>query len=76
MLSGYSDGYERIISEWSRIDYLHKKIFKFISTNLYRKYGIAVNDAIPAHLLGKTTVINVLDSASTLSRCVVVAKQY
>lgn len=56
MLSGYSDGYDKINSEWSRINYLHKKIVKFISRNLVRKYDIIVNDTLPAYLLGKITI--------------------
>ncbi|XP_071647514.1 angiotensin-converting enzyme isoform X1 [Temnothorax longispinosus] len=52
MLSGYSDGYDKIHSEWSRINNLHKKIVKFISTNLARKYDITINDTLPAYLLG------------------------
>lgn len=56
MLSGYSDGYDKVNSEWSRINYLHKKIVKFISTNLARKYDIIMNDTLPAYLLGKITI--------------------
>ncbi|XP_077255351.1 angiotensin-converting enzyme isoform X2 [Temnothorax americanus] len=52
MLSGYSDGYDKIHGEWSRIDNLHKKIVKFIGANLARKYDIAINDTLPAYLLG------------------------
>ncbi|XP_014475426.1 PREDICTED: angiotensin-converting enzyme-like [Dinoponera quadriceps] len=52
MLAGYPDAYEKIRSEWSRIDIFHKKILKFIGTNLSKKYGITINDTIPAHLLG------------------------
>lgn len=57
MLSGYSGGYEKINSEWSRINNLHKKIVKFISTNLARKYDIIINDTLPAYLLGKISII-------------------
>ncbi|XP_011340921.1 angiotensin-converting enzyme 2 [Ooceraea biroi] len=52
MLTGYPDGYDRINSEWSRINNLHKKVLKFVSTNLAKKYGITINQTIPAHLLG------------------------
>ncbi|XP_018307844.1 angiotensin-converting enzyme [Mycetomoellerius zeteki] len=51
MLSGYSGGYDKINSEWSRINNLHKKIVKFISTNLARKYNVTINDTLPAYLL-------------------------
>lgn len=53
MLSGYSDGYDKINNEWSRINNLYKKIVKFISMNLAQKYEFAVNDTLPAYLLGK-----------------------
>lgn len=53
MLSGSSDGYDKINSEWSRINNLHKKIVKFIGANLARKYNITMNDTLPAYLLGK-----------------------
>lgn len=56
MLSGYSGGYDKINSEWSRINNLHKKIVKFISTNLVQKYDIAINDTLPAYLLGKIMI--------------------
>lgn len=56
MLSGYSGGYDKINSEWSRINNLHKKIIKFISTNLAQKYVITTNDTLPAYLLGKITI--------------------
>ncbi|XP_012521401.1 angiotensin-converting enzyme 2 [Monomorium pharaonis] len=52
MLSGHPDGYDKINSEWSRINNLHKKIVKFIGTNLARKYNITINDTLPAYLLG------------------------
>lgn len=52
MLSGYSDGYDKINNEWSRINNLYKKIVKFISMNLAQKYEFAINDTLPAHLLG------------------------
>ncbi|EFN81186.1 Angiotensin-converting enzyme [Harpegnathos saltator] len=52
MLAGYPDAYEKIRNEWSRINNLHKKILKFIGTNLSKKYGIIINDTLPAHLLG------------------------
>ncbi|XP_025987532.2 angiotensin-converting enzyme 2 isoform X2 [Solenopsis invicta] len=52
MLSGYSDGYDKMNSEWSRINNLYKKIVKFIGTNLAQKYNITINDTIPAYLLG------------------------
>ncbi|KAL6425876.1 hypothetical protein ACFW04_008893 [Cataglyphis niger] len=52
MLSGYSDGYDKVSNEWSRINNLHKKILKFISTNLAQKHELVVNDTLPAYLLG------------------------
>ncbi|XP_011864339.1 PREDICTED: angiotensin-converting enzyme-like isoform X2 [Vollenhovia emeryi] len=52
MLSGYSGGYDKINSEWSRINNLYGKIVKFIGTNLARKYDITINDTLPAYLLG------------------------
>jgi len=58
MLSGYSGGYDKINSEWSRINNLHKKIVKFIGKNLARKYDISINDTIPAYLLGKITIMS------------------
>ncbi|KAG5326635.1 ACE enzyme, partial [Pseudoatta argentina] len=51
MLSGYSGGYDKINSEWSRINNLHKKIVKFVGTNLARKYNVTINDTLPAYLL-------------------------
>ncbi|XP_018358585.1 PREDICTED: angiotensin-converting enzyme-like [Trachymyrmex cornetzi] len=51
MLSGYSDGYDKINSEWSRINNLHKKIVKYVGTNLARKYNVTMNDTLPAYLL-------------------------
>lgn len=57
MLSGYSDGYDKVSNEWSRINNLHKKILKFISTNLAQKHEFVVNDTLPAYLLGKITII-------------------
>lgn len=57
MLSGYSGGYDKITSEWSRINNLYKKIVKFIGRNLARKYNISINDTLPAYLLGKITII-------------------
>lgn len=53
MLSGYSDGYDKINNEWSRINNLYKKIVKFIGMNLAQKYEFAENDILPACLLGK-----------------------
>lgn len=53
MLSGYHDGYIKIYNEWNRINNLHKKIVKFISSNLAQKYELTENDTIPAYLLGK-----------------------
>lgn len=52
MLSGYHDGYNKINNEWSRINNLHKKIVKFISSNLAQKYEFTENDTIPAYLFG------------------------
>ncbi|XP_029664757.1 angiotensin-converting enzyme-related protein-like isoform X2 [Formica exsecta] len=52
MLSGYSDGYDKVNNEWSRINNLYKKILKFISTNLAQKHEFVVNDTLPAYLLG------------------------
>ncbi|XP_072756511.1 angiotensin-converting enzyme isoform X2 [Anoplolepis gracilipes] len=52
MLSGYSDGYDKVKNEWSRINNLHKKVAKFIGTNLAQKHEFAVNDTLPAYLLG------------------------
>ncbi|KAL0108223.1 hypothetical protein PUN28_015047 [Cardiocondyla obscurior] len=52
MLSGYSGGYDKIIGQWSRINNLHKKIVKFISTNLAQKYNVTINDTVPVYLLG------------------------
>ena len=59
MLSGYSGGYDKINSEWSRINNLHKKIVKFVGTNLARKYNVTINDTLPAYLLGKLTIVYV-----------------
>jgi hypothetical protein len=53
MLSGYTDGYDKINNEWNRINYLHRKVLKFVGMNLAKKYGITINDTIPAYLLGK-----------------------
>lgn len=55
MLSGYPNGYEKINSEWSRINNLHKKIVKFISANIAQKYEMTANDTL-SYLLGKTIV--------------------
>ncbi|KAH0950931.1 hypothetical protein HN011_003249 [Eciton burchellii] len=52
MLSGYTDGYDKINNEWNRINYLHRKVLKFVGMNLAKKYGITINDTIPAYLLG------------------------
>ena len=52
MLSGYYDGYNKIHNEWSRINNLHKKIVKFINSNLAQKHEFTVNDTLPAYLLG------------------------
>ncbi|XP_076629285.1 angiotensin-converting enzyme [Colletes latitarsis] len=52
LLSGYSDGYNKIKYEWSKIENLHKKVLKFIGNNLSHKYNITMNETIPAHLLG------------------------
>ncbi|XP_032684214.1 angiotensin-converting enzyme 2-like isoform X2 [Odontomachus brunneus] len=52
MLAGYPDAYEKIRNEWSQFNTLHKKILKFIGTNLSKKYGITVNDTLPVYLLG------------------------
>lgn len=57
MLAGYPDAYEKINNEWSQINSLHKKIVKFIGTNLSKKYGITVNDTLPVHLLGKMAIL-------------------
>lgn len=57
MLSGYSDGYDKVNNEWSRINNLYKKILKFISTNLAQKHEFVVNDTLPAYLLGKIIII-------------------
>lgn len=57
MLSGYYDGYNKIYNEWSRINNLHKKIVKFINSNLAQKHEFTVNDTLPAYLLGKITII-------------------
>lgn len=57
MLSGYSGGYDKIKSEWSRINNLYKKIRKFISTNLAQKYDVTINDTLPAYLLGKIATV-------------------
>nr|XP_012222251.1 PREDICTED: angiotensin-converting enzyme-like isoform X2 [Linepithema humile] len=51
LLSGHPNGYDKINSEWSRINSLHKKIVKFISANLAQKYKITANDTLP-YLLG------------------------
>lgn len=53
LLSGYSDGYDKIGYKWNRIIDLHKKILKFAITTLTKKYNINMNDTIPAYLLGK-----------------------
>jgi len=58
MLSGYSDGYNKINNEWNRINYLHRKVLRFVSMNLAKKYGITINDTIPAYLLGKMCMKN------------------
>ncbi|XP_012062567.1 PREDICTED: angiotensin-converting enzyme 2-like [Atta cephalotes] len=50
MLSGYSGGYDKINNEWNRINNLHKKIVKFVGTNLARKYNVIINDTLPAYL--------------------------
>ncbi|XP_043265604.1 angiotensin-converting enzyme-like [Colletes gigas] len=52
LLSGYSDGYNKIKYQWRKIENLHKKVLKFIGNNLSQKYNITINDTIPAHLLG------------------------
>jgi len=57
MLSGYSGGYDKINNEWNRINNLHKKIVKFVGTNLARKYNVIINDTLPAYLLGKLTIV-------------------
>lgn len=57
MLAGYRDAYEGIKNDWRRIKYLHNKILKFVSANLAQKYGITVNDTLPAYLLGKMTTV-------------------
>lgn len=62
MLAGYSDAYEKIRNEWSNINKLHKKILKFIGTNLSKKYGITVNETLPVHLLGKMIIVYKLNS--------------
>ncbi|XP_011646803.1 angiotensin-converting enzyme-like isoform X2 [Pogonomyrmex barbatus] len=64
MLSGYPGGYDVINSEWSRINTLHKKIVKFIGTNLARKYDITINDTIPAYLLGSLQGYDWMDISS------------
>ncbi|KOC69979.1 Angiotensin-converting enzyme [Habropoda laboriosa] len=51
-LSGYSEGYDKIKYEWSRLASLHKKILKFAINNLSQKYKITMNNTIPAYLLG------------------------
>lgn len=56
MLSGYRDGYDKINSEWNRINNLYKKVIKFINANLARKYEITMNDTLP-YLLGKTKIV-------------------
>lgn len=57
VLSGYSDGYDKIHNEWSRINNLYKKVIKFIDMNFAQKYEFTVNDTLPAYLLGKMTII-------------------
>ncbi|XP_076246342.1 angiotensin-converting enzyme [Calliopsis andreniformis] len=52
LLSGYNNGYSKIIYEWEKISNLHKKLVKFVSTNLSHKYKIAINETVPAYLLG------------------------
>lgn len=52
VLSGYSDGYDKIHNEWSRINNLYKKVIKFIDMNFAQKYEFTVNDTLPAYLLG------------------------
>jgi len=67
MLSGYPDGYERISNEWNRIHHLHRKISKFVSVNLAKKYGITINDTLPVHLLGSLHEHDWSDIASDVS---------
>lgn len=52
LLSGYSNGYNKIRYKWNRIIDLHKKILKFAITTLTKKYNVNINDTIPAYLLG------------------------
>ncbi|XP_015430692.1 PREDICTED: angiotensin-converting enzyme-like [Dufourea novaeangliae] len=52
LLSGYTDGYEKVKYEWSKITNLHKKVLKYVMNNLSRKYNIDMNETIPAYLLG------------------------
>jgi len=67
MLSGYPDGYDRISNEWNRINHLHRKISKFVSENLAKKYGITINDTLPVHLLGSLHGHDWSDIASDVS---------
>ncbi|XP_050574084.1 angiotensin-converting enzyme-like [Bombus affinis] len=52
LLSGYGDGYNKVEYIWNGIVDLHKKILKFVISSLSQKYDIAMNDTIPAYLLG------------------------
>ncbi|CAK9795323.1 Angiotensin-converting enzyme, partial [Anthophora quadrimaculata] len=52
LLSGFSEGYDKIKYDWNRLTNLHKKILKFAINNLSQKYKITLTDTIPAYLLG------------------------
>ncbi|XP_020295000.1 angiotensin-converting enzyme-like isoform X2 [Pseudomyrmex gracilis] len=66
MLSGYPNAYEKINSEWSRINTVYKTIVKFIGANLAQKYKIIVNDTVPAYLLGSLQGYDWLDVSPDL----------
>ncbi|XP_053978934.1 angiotensin-converting enzyme-like [Hylaeus volcanicus] len=52
LLSGFSDGYEKINYEWSKVANLHKKVVQFVKNSLSHKYNVTMDDTIPAYLLG------------------------